>query len=214
MTKNVNVHQIWYDSHIESDTALLDVSTVLNEPYTITYTIDVLHRGSDDFANFIMYFDDPALTAPKPPLPHFSIDGTFFPMQEGTRVVLKMKMAPGKYLNLIYHWGWRVHPPRVQVIENLNKKWVVQVPDNQGTNCVTQNLLQWEQAAFGVNPRADRASQLAAIAKIGELAPEKRMWQNLITAQTSGPSAVVALMQKTRCFPSTIGPIGPTCLAA
>src|SRR5262249_55849042 len=32
-TYNVNVHQIWYDNHIESDTALLDVSQALIFPW-------------------------------------------------------------------------------------------------------------------------------------------------------------------------------------
>jgi len=41
---------IWYDQHIESDTALLDVSQVVDVPWEITYTIDVLHKGADDFA--------------------------------------------------------------------------------------------------------------------------------------------------------------------
>jgi len=62
---NVNVHQIWYDQHIESDTALLDVSQVVDVPWEITYTIDVLHKGADDFAALVMLFDAPASpTAP------------------------------------------------------------------------------------------------------------------------------------------------------
>jgi hypothetical protein len=32
-----------------------------------------------------------------------------------------VKMAPGKYYNLTYTWGWRIHPPRVQVSENALK---------------------------------------------------------------------------------------------
>ncbi len=47
---NVNVHQIWYDSHIESDAAFIDPSEVLDVPWTITYTIDCLHRCADDFS--------------------------------------------------------------------------------------------------------------------------------------------------------------------
>jgi hypothetical protein len=58
-TRNVNIHQIWYDNHIESDTALLNVSTVKDVPYTITYTLDVLNGGADDFSPFVMYFDLP-----------------------------------------------------------------------------------------------------------------------------------------------------------
>src|SRR6185503_7609486 len=34
---NVNVHQIWYDSHIESDTAFIDPSAVMNVPWTLTF---------------------------------------------------------------------------------------------------------------------------------------------------------------------------------
>src|SRR5262249_52116818 len=55
----VNVHQVWYDSHIESDTAFIDQSEAMDIPWTITYTVDVLSRGNDDFSPFVMYFDAP-----------------------------------------------------------------------------------------------------------------------------------------------------------
>ena len=45
----VAVRQVWYDSHIESDTAFIDQSDVLDVPWTITYTVDVLSRGEDAF---------------------------------------------------------------------------------------------------------------------------------------------------------------------
>jgi hypothetical protein len=48
----VNVHQIWYDDHIESDTSYFDPSLVQDVPWDINYNIDVLHRGTDDFAPF------------------------------------------------------------------------------------------------------------------------------------------------------------------
>jgi hypothetical protein len=170
-TKNVNIHQIWYGSHIEANAAFVDVSQVKEEPFTITYTVDVLNRGEDDFAPMVMYFDDPALSMPgMPPMPHTSMDTTFFPMEDGKRYVFKMKMPPGKYYNLSYTWGWREHPPRVQVTENAAKK----LPNEAG---VPRTMVQWEQDVFGVAPTASVENKLAAIAKIGELAPEKRMWQ-------------------------------------
>ncbi|MFA6163547.1 MAG: hypothetical protein WC685_08980 [Methylobacter sp.] len=170
-TKNVNIHQIWYGSHIEADAAFIDVSAVKEEPFTIIYTVDVLHRGEDDFAPMVMYFDDPALSMPgMPPMPHTSMDTTFFPMTDGKRYIFKMKMPPGKYYNLSYTWGWREHPPRVQVTENAAKK-----PPNEAG--VPRTLVQWEEDVFGIAPTASVENKLAAIAKIGELAPEKRMWQ-------------------------------------
>lgn len=55
---NVDVHQIWYDNHIESDTAFLDLSRLKDKDgkeitdkdgkeitWTVTYTIDVLRGG-------------------------------------------------------------------------------------------------------------------------------------------------------------------------
>jgi hypothetical protein len=190
-TKNVNIHQIWYGSHIESNAAFIDVSQVKEEPFTITYTVDVLNRGEDDFAPMVMYFDDPALSMPgMPPMPHTSMDTTFFPMEDGKRYIFKMKMPPGKYYNLSYTWGWREHPPRVQVTENAAKK----LPNEAG---VPRTMVQWEQDVFGVAPTASVENKLAAIAKIGELAPEKRMWQamrkvagyNNDTATTPGASS-------------------------
>jgi hypothetical protein len=162
---NVTIHQVWFDTHIESDTAFLDPSGVPEVPWTITYVVDVLSRGNDDFSPFVMYYDDPALSKPNPPLPHVAMDQTFFNMEEGTRTVFKIKMAPGKYYNLTYTWGWRAHPPRVQVTENANKR----VPPNpQG-----KTLVEWESSVFGEHPSANKEQ---AIAHIGDLAPAKRMW--------------------------------------
>jgi hypothetical protein len=167
---NVNIHQIWYDTHIESDTAFLDPTAVASVPWTITYTIDVLSRGNDDFSPFVMYFDDPALS--KPPKPHIAMDQTFYNMEEGTRTVFKIKMAPGKYYNLTYNWGWRAHPPRVQVTENATKR----IPPNPSG----KTLVDLEVDVFGKNPSAAKET---AIAQIGDLAPAKRMWSAFRGAQ-------------------------------
>jgi len=161
----VDVHQIWYDTHIESDTAFIDPSAVRDVPWTITYTVDVLDRGHDDFSPFVMYFDDPALSPPgMGPMPHVAMDQTFFPMEDGTRNVFRIKMSLGKYYNLTYTWGWRVHPPRVQVTENATKV------------IGGMTLPEWEVSVFGPAPTSSEEAKLAAIAKIGDLSPAKRMW--------------------------------------
>ncbi|MGH8476465.1 MAG: hypothetical protein ACRER2_11955, partial [Methylococcales bacterium] len=165
---NVNVHQVWYDIHIESDTAFLDPGAVMEVPWTIIYTIDALSRGADDFSPFVAYTDDPDLTHPNLPLPHIGMDQTFFPMEEGTRTVVKVKMTPGKYFNIVYTWGWRMHPPRVQVMENATKE--ISISNN------LVNLVDWERMVFGASPRASEENKLKAIAKISELSPAKRMW--------------------------------------
>jgi hypothetical protein len=162
---NVDIHQVWFDTHIESDTAFLDPSDVMEVPWTITYTIDVLSRGNDDFSPFVMYFDDPALSKPKPPLPHVAMDQTFYNMEEATRTVFKIKMSLGKYYNLTYSWGWRSHPPRVQVTENGNKM------------VGGKSLVQWEQSVFGGKTKEQ------AIAQIGDMSPDKRMWAAFRAAQ-------------------------------
>jgi hypothetical protein len=109
-------------------------------------------------------------------------------MSEGQRYVIKVKQAPGKYYNLTYTWGCRIHPGRVQVTESLNKITGVN-PD--GT---PRTLAQWEIATFGSAPRFSEAAKLAAIAQIGELAPAKQMWQALRDSRTATPNQVVALM--------------------
>jgi len=168
---NVDVHQVWYDGHIESDTYLLDASAAYDVPWTMTYTVDVLNRGEDDFSPFTMYYDLPANRAPVGSVPLAGMDQSFFPMQDGTRTVFKIRMPPAKYWNLTYTWGWRMHPPRIQVIENANKK------------VGKLTTVEWETSVFGDNPRADEQAKLAAIAKIGDLAPEKRMWTALREAR-------------------------------
>lgn len=195
---NVDVHQVWWDGRIESDTALLDPSDVQDVPWTITYTVDVLTGGADDFSPFTMYFDDLPDPANQPNAfvdngihgpPHVAMDTTFFPMNVGQRFVIKVKHAPAKYFNLVYTWGWRIHPPRVQVMENALK---LAGPGCFGGTGPCLRLPDWENLVFSPTPRANKE---AAIAMIGELSPAKRMWQALRDAQDAGASTVVALME-------------------
>lgn len=176
---NVDVHQVWYDNHIESDTSLLDPTEVAEVPWTITYTLDVLDRGKDDFSPFVMYLDAPPNETQKPKGPfkpgcfgplNVGMDQTFFPIEEGTRTVLKIKMTPGKYFSLSYTWGWRWHPPRIQVIENATKK------------VGAHTTYDWERTVFGDDPRRDEQAKRKAIGMIGDLAPSKVMWNAFLLA--------------------------------
>jgi hypothetical protein len=185
----VDVHQVWYDGNIQSDAAMIDPSDVLDVPWTVRFTVDTLNRGHEDFAPMVMYFDDPALSPPgMPPMPHVMMDQTFFPMEDGTRTVFEIKMAPGKYYNLTYNWGWRKHPPRVQVSENARKM------------IGGKTLAQWEIDVFGPHPSASEAEKLAAIAKIGDLAPEKRMWNLLRDIKTSRKASGKDIKKLYRAF--------------
>lgn len=186
VTKNVDIHMVYYRSHIESDTALINTLPVMDETWTATYIVDVLDKGADDFSPATMYFDDPnafggLASGANSMKPLVMEDLSFFPMVQGKRYVYKVKMAPGRYFNGTYTWGWRVHPGRVQFMENQNKM------------ALGKNLLQWEQVSFGENPLANREAQLAAIGKISELAPAKRMWNAFNALRdnniTSGPGA-------------------------
>jgi hypothetical protein len=188
---NVDIHQLWYDGRIESDANMIDPSAVYDVPWTISYRIDVLNRGEDDFSPWLGLVDVPATAAAgvnrtwlhdhdgdpatpaAPSLPLAGMDQSFFPMQDGTRTSLRMKMPPGRYYNMVYTWGWRMHPPRIQVIENALKSV-------GGTK-----LHDFEVQVFGENPRANEEAKLAAIAKIGDLAPAKRMWKALRAASAA-----------------------------
>lgn len=196
---NVDVHQVWFGGRIESDTAFLDVSKIIppcpkdaggncpddgpGVPWTVTYKVDVLNRGDDDFSPFVTYWDGDFRS--KSSKPHIGMDQSFFNMDAGTRTVFKIKMTPGKYLNLVYTWGWRMHPPRVQVMENANKRVNFDGVAGHNVGCQTEKydgktLVQMEQAVFGDDPRADKP---AAIRMIGDLAPAKRMYDALLKAR-------------------------------
>ncbi|MCA1779613.1 MAG: hypothetical protein LC637_09570 [Xanthomonadaceae bacterium] len=178
----VELHQVWWDGRIMGDTALLDPSLVQNVPWTMIVHADVLNNGHEDMAPYQMYFDDPAsdLTPPTP-IPHIAMDITFFPMPEDYRTTFEFKMAPGRYFNLTYFWGWRVHPPRVQVTENALKR------AGMGEN--NRTLVEWEEVVFGTDPQGSEANKLAAIGMIGDLAPAKRMW-NLLRDFQANPNLV------------------------
>lgn len=185
----VEIHQVWFDSHIESDTNMVDPSDVKEVPWTIHYIVDTLNRGHEDFAPMVMYFDDPALSPTgMPPMPNVLMDQTFFPMNDGTRTEYDMKMGQGKYYNLSYHWGWRRHPPRVQVTENALKK------------VGPKTLVEWETSVFGEHPTASEADKLAAIAKIGDIAPAKRMWNILRDIKQTGTATDEQVAKLNRAF--------------
>lgn len=163
VTKTVDVHQSWQHSRISSDTMFIDPSTIpKDEPWTIRYTVDNLFWGEEDFAPLATYFDDPDDLGRIQP--HFQIDQTFFPMLPGHRYVFEIAMAPHKYYNLTYHWGWRAHPPRIQAIEKATKM------------VGPKNIVQWERDVFGDNPSQNETTKLAAISMLSDLAPAKRMW--------------------------------------
>lgn len=190
-TANVNVHQVWYDSHIESDTAYLDARKVKDKPWTITYTIDTLNRGHDDFSPYVMYFDNvPEGTKTMPPA-GVGMDQSFFNMEDGTRTVVKIKMAPGKNWSLNYTWGWRDHPPRAQVTESACKT----IPFNAAAGaacsfdppaggCETATtpctLTAWERSAFYRNGKEDKQY---AIGQLSKYSPARIMWDSLKNAR-------------------------------
>lgn len=167
---NLNINMIYFDQHIESDTGFIDVSDVQDVPWTITYRINILNGGIEDFSPMTMHFDrTPADT--RGPF-HASMDQSYFPMlEEGTRYKIKIKETLGKYYNLTYTWGWRIHPPRVQVTENALKT------ASDGEEVLT--LIDHERKVFGDDPMGSEANKLAAIAKIGDISPAKRMWNIL-----------------------------------
>jgi len=184
-TKSITVTQLWYDTHIESDVAYIDPSVVNNEEWTINYVVKILNRGHEDFAPYAMFFDDPTeldlrdMGGPDltmggtavPRLPNIGMDQTFFPMEEGLEYTLNMKMPPARFWNLSYHWGWRNHPPRVQVTENV----LVPLGTDADGNPRPRNFA--EIAVFGEHPLESEEAKLNAIGMIGDTAPAKRMWR-------------------------------------
>ena len=218
---NVTVHQVWFGQHIEEDTSYIDTSIMAlpenkDLPWTITYVVDVLDRGNDDFSPLELFNSDPELGAA---LPQVMMDGTFFPMVDGTKNVFVLKMPPARFFQLIYTWGWRNHPGRIAVMENAGKiadlgpGGVQAFPDIERNifrqvNCQTSsgvrphavlvgeadpqgNPLPGAECSFGPKIMSSAASKAYAISFIGDLAPAKRMWTALKTLQSSGYNTTV-----------------------
>ncbi|HBS33044.1 MAG TPA: hypothetical protein DEA40_15115 [Parvularcula sp.] len=210
VTRTVEINQIWFDTHIESDTMYIDtcavekIGGVLNHEtgkcdggdwddgeWFVKYNIFVLNRGHEDFASFPMLYDDPkeiVLGGQNQFIPNVSLDQTFFPMEEGFKYTFFIKQPPARFFNLTYHWGWRLHPPRVQAVENLLRGFTVDKLDANGQvvrdangNPVKVDVFRdhFERTVFGENPRANEDAKLQAISMIGDLAPAKRMWTSL-----------------------------------
>lgn len=216
------IEQVWYDNHIESDAAFLDVANALNEPWIVEYQVHVLDGGHDDFSPFVMYLnrgvDSVELAAPNnllpsdlaahPRAPHVAMDTTFYPMEEGNTYRIRLRFAPSKYFNLIYTWGWRWHPPRVQATENAAKSLPGPTIDDPATASFVRNadgslalttrtLPDWERFVFGAPDAAGYDRRAAIDAAIGDLAPAKRMWRALLDAQTEvDPGEVVQRMEE------------------
>ena len=190
-TANVDIHQVWYDSHIESDTAYLDARNVKTKPWTITYTIDTLNRGHDDFSPYVMYFDNTTDPVTGQPMPGVGMDQSFFNMEDGTRTVIKIKMAPAKFWSLTYTWGWRDHPPRAQVTENACKTLPFNTaasaacsPDPPPGGCESPTahctMVAWERSAFYKDGKEDKEY---AIHQLSKYAPARVMWDSLREAR-------------------------------
>lgn len=175
---NLDVEMLYWDQHIESNTALVDPSQVQDVPWTVTYRVNILTGGIEDFSPMVMHFDV-APDGGRGPF-HAAMDQSYFPMlEEGKRYTVKIKETQGKYFNLVYTWGWRIHPPRVQVMENALK------------TAGGKTLVAHEVDVFGLNPMGGESQKLAAIAKIGDLSPAKRMW-NLLQEYTTDESGINA----------------------
>lgn len=86
-----------------------------------------------------------------------SLDQTFFPMEEGTRVTIPVRMAPPQYYNLTYTWGWRHHPPRAQSVENAHNVVPPGLPfmPNLEMDChpLAAGIVEHERWAFGGFPK-------------------------------------------------------------
>ncbi len=215
-TNVVDVHQVWTRRNILSDTAFIcpfdtgvpdcaGAADLRGQEWIIRYTIDVSRRGHEDFAPMVTYWDDPALRGGKR-VPAIALDQTFFPMEAGKRYVFEVHMAPAKFFNLTYHWGWRIHPSRIQAIENGAKMLPCVTADNTGNagqpatgitspmQLVPTSLIQCEHNVFGANPKASEEAKLAAISMLSDYSPAKRMWKALRALrdmQGKGPKSLL-----------------------
>jgi len=199
------IHQVWSRQDIRSNAMFVDIpDEALTREWKIRYTIDIVDRGEEDFAPFHMFFDDPQDVG-GPGRPGTAMDSTFFPMNVGNRYVFDNAMPPGRFFSLTYHWGWRIHSPRIQALENSRK-----APGGK-------NIVQWENEVFcaelnddgscAVFPRDNEEAKLKAISMLSDYAPAKRMWSALRKlrrfANGGGDSAednanVEALVQEAR----------------
>jgi len=176
----VEVDQFWLRQRIKGDTMFFDLSNVPpDETWTIEYNVHAMHWGHEDFAPFGVFFQDPDDRPEGAPqiVPFFQMDQTFFPMEAGKRYEIDIAMPPADMYNLTYHWGWRVHPPRIQAIENAGK------------TVMGQNIVQWERDVFGDDPRASQQAKLEAIEQLSDFAPAKRMWNGFRELQQLGTDA-------------------------
>ena len=104
-----------------------------------------------------------------PHVPYFGYDSSFTTIRKGEGIDLTVRYSQGEMQAGLYNWGWRVHPPRINWIETYS----------DGQILASGAPKQWR-----FKHKWDEVAELGLDA-LGDFAPEKRIYQALLTYQTS-----------------------------
>ena len=176
----VDVSMLWYDGQFDSDTFLLRFPIGYNEFDTLRVNYRIYSLVREELAPTAVISD---YRLPKSvQFPFKGFDSVWEQIGGKSVTTVSVDMPPIRLLRGVYHWGWRVHPPRIQFLQPIFE--IV----NAHTGAVELEP-QGESYAY-------RNRQLS-IAGIGDAAPEKKMYDVAQAVLTGGatPAQVLAMLE-------------------
>ncbi len=180
----VDINMLWYDQQFDSDTFFVhfrnaDSAGIAPAPDdTLRINYHIYSLIDEDFAPAQLLLDaNPAAEFPGGPsvrLPLKAEDTVWVPVEKNTVTHITVKHTALRFLQGIYTWGWRLHPPRIHFIDFLADH------KNAHTGKTELNPLSFSRTAR--NRELD-------IDGIGDAAPEKKMRKVALAAMAGKVTA-------------------------
>jgi len=157
-----DVHMLYYDGQIDSDTFLLHFPVDVHPDDTVRLNYRIFSLVEEDFSPTLVMLDHrEALNTVNFPFKGFdAVWIAFFP---GQVLNVTVNYPPARMVRGVYTWGWRVHPPRIQFLQPTYEI----IDQNTG-----EVVLDPQSKSFIFRNRED-----LTLDTISDAAPEMKMYQ-------------------------------------
>jgi len=157
----ININMLYYDGQIDSDTFFVRFPSWANPDDSLRINYSIYSLVQEDFSPTLVMLDwrQGQNTVA---FPFKGMDSVWVAFQPRTVTHLTVKYPPIRMLRGVYTWGWRVHPPRIQFLQPLYEI----------TNAFSgQPQLEAQSFSYAYRNKVN-----LTLEKIGDAAPEKKMW--------------------------------------